>query len=87
MPLATSICNINYELVNDYSNNLMPLATSIMRYLASRFVSKRQRQGFLVSVAWVRASVCKPVTLQCFTCLLDLQGIQWIRELVVVRVS
>jgi len=46
-----------------------------------------QRHGFFIFVIWVRISVCMFITPRYFTCLLNLQGVQWIRELVVVRVS
>jgi hypothetical protein len=48
-----------------------------------------QRWKELVSFLCIRvqASLCTSVTPRCFTCSLGLQDIQWVRELVVVRVN
>jgi len=54
---------------------------------APRLLAQRSWQGFSASVSWVQASVCTSVTPAVFYLSAGLVGVQWVRELIVVRVS
>jgi len=58
-----------------------------MRKKAPRLVVQWSWQGFPASASWVQAQRTRLSSPRCLTCLLGLQGVQWVRELVVVCVS
>jgi hypothetical protein len=55
--------------------------------LAPRLVAQQSWQGFSVSASWVQASACTFVTPAMSYLFAGLVGVQWVRELIVVRVS
>jgi hypothetical protein len=57
---------MNLNIVHSEKSNLHHISLLNIKVEASRLLAKRQRQGFLASITWVRTSACTPVILVVF---------------------